>query len=585
MRNLKDPRQIPLFDPWAQVFAPRLYEKLRGGWQGLFHDVLLELMPARELAEQFHPVLGRPTKELYSVAGLVFVKECNDWTEEEAVEAYCFRSDVQYALNVSGEQAEISLRTLQRYLRVFRERELAAQVFDDVTEALVAHLELDVRHQRADSTHVYSNMAMIGRTTLMARALQRLLTQVLRHHRERYEALPEDLRARYEKKSGSSCFGWQPKESSAEQRRQARQQVAEDMHFVLAFYDAEAAITNKDTYKQLRRVFEEHCAVIEDTVTVRPKSDSRALQSLSDPDATYDGHKGRGYQAQLCQTCSEHNEVQLITDIMPQTAADADSEALPEMVQRLEDKHRKPKELLADTAYGSDDNVQYCADNGVELLAPVKRRHDGNENALTALDFDIDQTSRETRRCPAGHTPCATAYSQKRDEGYALFERATCEACPHFGRCLVYKHRQYYRLKYSNKTLRLEARRRAQERPAFKQRYRLRAGIEGLMSALKRGHGFGRLRVRGQPAVDMALYLKAAGHNLLQAARAIRKRSKTRPKPRQTGQKRLSHQLSRLWLGLQRVAQTIVNAQRSAPQAQDRKPRSSFLRHQTLMAG
>jgi len=95
-------------------------------------------------------------------------------------------------------------------------------------------------------------MAMVGRTTLMARALKRLLTQVLRHHHERYEALPEDLRARYEKKGGSSCFGWQPKESSAEQRRQARQQVAEDMYFVLAFYDGEAAITNKDTYKQLQ---------------------------------------------------------------------------------------------------------------------------------------------------------------------------------------------------------------------------------------------------------------------------------------------------------------------------------------------
>ena len=87
MQNLKDTRQIPLFDSWAQAFSTRLYEKLRTGWQGLFHDVLLKLMPAEELAQKFHPDVGRPTKELYSVAGLIFLKNCNDWTDEQAVEA------------------------------------------------------------------------------------------------------------------------------------------------------------------------------------------------------------------------------------------------------------------------------------------------------------------------------------------------------------------------------------------------------------------------------------------------------------------------------------------------------------------
>jgi hypothetical protein len=518
------------------VFPPRLYEKLRAGWQGLFHDVLLELMPAEELAEHFHPELGRPTKELYSVAGLIFLKDCNDWTDEEAVLAYCFHLDVQYALNVSGAEAEISLRSLERYIQLFRELGLAAQVFDEVTEALVQHLELDLSRQRLDSTHVYSNMAMIGRTTLMIQALERLLTQVLRHHRDRYEALPEDLRARYEKKSGSTPFGWRRSKATAQQRRQVRQQVADDMYFVLKFYDGYEAITNKDTYKQLLRVFEEHCQVIEAAVKVRPKSDPRSLQSLSDLDATYDGHKGRGYQAQLSETCSEQNEVQLITDVLPQTAADSDSAALPAVIERLEDTQRKPEQLLADTAYGSDDNVEHCAAEGVELVAPVKGRHEGNEDALSALDFEIDDTTREVQRCPAGNAPCTTGYSEKRDEGYALFERATCEACPHFRRCLVYKHRKYYRLKYSNKTLRLETRRREQETPAFKERYRKRAGVEGLMSALKRGRGFGRLRVRGRPAVSMALYLKAAGHNMLQAARCFRERRKKPsdgPQPRQ----------------------------------------------------
>ena len=76
-----------------------------------------------------------------------------------------------------------------------------------------------------------------------------------------------------------------------------------------------------------------------------------------------------------------------------------------------------------------------------------------------------------------------------------------------------------YRMQYTAKSQRLERRRRAQETPEFKKQYRKRAGVEGLMSALKRGYGFGRLRVRGMAAVRMELYLKAAGYNLKQAAK------------------------------------------------------------------
>lgn len=533
MQHLNDPRQIPLFDPWETVLAPRQYRKLSQGWQGLFHRVLLELMPAEELAGQFHPDFGRPTKELYSMAGLVFLMSFHDWTCEEAVEAYCFHLDVQYALNVAQKDADLSLRTFERYLQLFRELGLAQEVFEAVTTALVAHLELDVSHQRLDSTHVHSNMALYGRTALMVRALSRFLRQVRRHRQGDYEALPEALRERYGRAASSSPFGWRGRKNTAEQRRRERQQVAEDMHFALKTFDGVEGITNMDTYKQLLRVFAEHCEVHEDaTVVVLPRSDSRALQSLTDLDATYDGHKGTGYQAQIAETCSEDNEVQLITGVLPETAADSDSAALPVMVAHLEQSGRTPAELLADTAYGSDENEQHCAQRGIELVSPVKNRHEGNEDALTAADFDMDPETNTVTRCPAGHRPRSASYSPERDEGYALFERATCQACPFARRCLTYDYqKKYRRLKYSNKTLRLERRRRTQQTPAFKERYRKRSGIEGTNSALKRARGFGHLRVRGRPAVATALYLKAAGHNLLQAARCVRMRHRSTPKP------------------------------------------------------
>ena len=44
--------------------------------------------------------LGAHTKELYSMAGLVFLTDFFGWNAQEAVEAYIFRIDVQYALNL-----------------------------------------------------------------------------------------------------------------------------------------------------------------------------------------------------------------------------------------------------------------------------------------------------------------------------------------------------------------------------------------------------------------------------------------------------------------------------------------------------
>jgi len=44
-------------------------------------------MPAQKLAEHFDPTLGRPTKDLYSIAGMLFIMEFRNWTHDEAAGA------------------------------------------------------------------------------------------------------------------------------------------------------------------------------------------------------------------------------------------------------------------------------------------------------------------------------------------------------------------------------------------------------------------------------------------------------------------------------------------------------------------
>ncbi len=188
MIHFVDPRQNRLFDPFQGVIPPSGQRIIADGWQGVFRHVILEVMPVGELAENFCRKLGAPTKELYSMAGLVFLADFFGWTAQEAAEAYIFRSDVQYALNLEP-GVTVSSRTVERYQKLFRDNELATQIFHDVTTRLAEMLELDISCQRLDSTHIFSHMASFGRTKLMAVAIKRFLTQVRRHAPELYPAL------------------------------------------------------------------------------------------------------------------------------------------------------------------------------------------------------------------------------------------------------------------------------------------------------------------------------------------------------------------------------------------------------------
>ena len=68
-----DPRQNRLFDPFEGVIPAAGRKFISNGWQGVFRHVILEVMPLDDLAQHFSKSLGTHTKELYSMAGLVFL--------------------------------------------------------------------------------------------------------------------------------------------------------------------------------------------------------------------------------------------------------------------------------------------------------------------------------------------------------------------------------------------------------------------------------------------------------------------------------------------------------------------------------
>lgn len=516
MRHMVDPREQRLFSPYDGLFSDQAVRHLQNGWQGVMRHVLLEVMPVQELGSHFSGTMGRSTKELYAMAGLVFLADFKHWTAAEAIEAYLFHSDVQYALNIDP-GGKLSTRSLERYQRLFRQSDLGETVMRNVTDKLADVLDLNVTRQRLDSTHVFSRMATFGRTRLMATTTRRFLMRIRKQTPAEYDLLPKDLRKRYEVTVAQLFASKGKKDPDAAAK--GRQQAAEDLLFVIEHFSDKAF---RPGYQTLLRVFAEQCELVEGQgkVAVKQKTGGDCLQNPSDPDATYDGHKGPGYQVQLSETYSKDNEVQLILAALPQTACERDEQALVPMLEQLEASGHLPEEMTADTQYGSDANYVAAAALGVELIAPVAGRPvEATADALTVDDFAVDERTGLVEACPAGHAPL----SVQRDAAAGLtiveMPASACQACPHQEQCPIHKGRDdRFTLDYTDKEQRTAGRRVEQETEVFKERYSPRAGIESTNSGAKHRLSMGKLRVRGRGSVFRVLWHKVAGWNLLRAA-------------------------------------------------------------------
>ena len=514
MHYIVDPQQTSLFDPYKRVFSKLAYRRIVEGWQGVFRRVILKIMPVDTIAGEFSEREGRPTKELYSMAGLVFIMQFHDWTIDQAAEEYMINLGVQYALNLEPGGQSLSSRTLDRYLAIFRECDIAGKVFEDVTKALVEALEKDVSFQRLDSTHVFSNMARFGRTQLMGVMVKRFLTQVHRHDVLAYEALPEELRTRY-KPAVNRLFG--DTGNDIKSQKLIRQQVAEDMLMLIQRFENTSHAV-RTTFTQLVRVFNEQCTIEEKRVKIKEKAGSRVLQNPSDPDATYDGLKGPGYQVQIAETCTD-GDVQLITAVIPQTAAEPDCEAVLPICSDLQETGMIPDTMLCDAAYGSDSNVQNCKAKEVELISPVNRSR-RNDEKMHVDDFDIDPFTECVRRCPAGHAPLQSTHDLSTGKTRSIFDGELCRACPNLEKCPTTGKGTRRTFHHTPAQRRNAERLKKEQTPAFRSVYSKRAGIEGTFSRIKSCLGLHRLRVRGSTSVFMALFLKLAGWNILQAAKS-----------------------------------------------------------------
>jgi hypothetical protein len=510
----KDHKSGFLFDHgpfhWLDQKRKRLLDK---SWAKLFREEILPNLPVNKLAPFYNAGKGAPTKELHAMLGTTVLQQMHNLTDEETVSHYAFNIQWHYALNITDDaDAYLSLKTLWNMRRLLTENNLHTALFDTITDTLARAFSVDTSLQRLDSVHIFSNMRHLGRIGLFVRTIKKFLINLKRHHRELFDTLDKERTDRYLSKKDESVFSMvKPSESV-----KTLAGVGDDLFFLVEQFKEHTAIASMSSYALLVRLLKEQCVVDTGTISIKPNKDvpSDSLQNPSDPDATYDGHKGQGYQTQLMETYSpDEGQLSLITHVAVEPAHNSDASALMPAVVDAEKRGLIPQEILADSLYGSDDNCEKAQEHGVSVVSPVMGAK--STKALSLTDFVVSDTL-TVLACPEGICPLFT--KQKKNRYRAAFDPADCCACPKKDECPVRQGKRGSYLRYDEKTLRI-ARRRAKEKTAeFREKYRFRSGIEGTISSTDRKTGMKYLRVRGLKAVSFCAVLKAAAVNILRAA-------------------------------------------------------------------
>jgi hypothetical protein len=541
MIHTRDHKTGYIFDPW-HFLGQKRRKLMDTSWAALFREHILCELPVSKVVPFFDETFGRPTKELYTALGVLLLQQIHDLTDEETVSQLAFNLQWHYALDIVDESDEakyLCAKTLWNMRDLVIENHLDEVLFDRTTDVLAKVFNVDTSTQRIDSVHIKSNMRRLGRIGIFAKSIHTFLINLKRHHQDLFESLTQDLVERYLGDKALSCFSLiKPSEA-----QRTLERVSGDLfHLVQRFAD-HTQVSSMYSYTTMVRVLKEHCQIQEEEgapAELRVKASreipSDSLQNPSDPDATYHGHKGQGYQVQVMETyCTAEDEqerdktLNLITHVEVQRACESDAHALLPALESAIERGLAPAQVLADSLYGSDENTEKAETMGVEVISPAMGME--KEDTLSLSAFSFSEKGKITL-CPQGHAPVKVKHKKHRYT--AAFDSSQCTHCPLREACPVKPGKKHHYLRYEEKTMRIAKRRAKEQTPEFKDKYRWRAGIEATMSEYDRTTGVKRVRVRGFPAVRYCATLKAIGVNFFRAT-AVRNALKEQGEAPQPG--------------------------------------------------
>ena len=252
------------------------------------------------------------------------------------------------------------------------------------------------------------------------------------------------------------------------------------------------------------------------------------LVSPYDLDARYCEKRGKGwegYKVHLSETCDEpepdgtRQAPNLITNVAT-TAASVPDAAMTEPVHgMLAAAGLLPAEHAVDAGYTSAGLLLDARARGITLLGPLLSGSppQARTGGYTAEAFTIDW-DRQQVTCPQGVTStvwCPCVQQEKRQAIVVRFATASCQACPARAQCTTSRTGRQLFLRPREIHEAVAAAKAGQTSQHWKQRYNIRAGVEGTMRQATHVTGIRRARYTGLDKTRLEHAAAAAAVNLL----------------------------------------------------------------------
>jgi hypothetical protein len=517
--------------------SPSLRSRIESSWAHLFK---LEVLPILFKNEDRYAMLygktGRPNFSVARLLGLCLLQELNNLSDQQALDTFSFDIRWRYALDVSDEEDYLSRRSLVEFRRRLAakdpEMKLVRNVFDNIRDSAIKKLGLSASNQRLDSTHIISNIRIRGRLALFSNTLTVFLKSL---DESQFSRIPKAIQQWCSSES-EGWFGLGPVEQKVK-----LEELAQYLYELISIFDKDNDVRNSEPYQLLNRLFSEQCEFTKghcsdeqsSKIQVKKKTEGETLQSPYDPDASY-GHKGTGYSAHITETCNNSEKTEIITDYEVHGAARSDMGKALSVIERLDAAGLKPETLFADGGYPSVPSALKVIGQDIEFIAPVNRSR-LSEDIMGRDLFQFDSEGFATE-CPAGHSPIdhriLSGNNTTRRSLHAIFDGDICRSCNRLNRCPVrtpnHRHRGCqardtvgdFRLEITPEIRLRDEMYSIQQTNEWRNRYRIRSGIEATNSELKRSHGLGRLRVRRAAKVCFAVACKLIACNIKRWAKA-----------------------------------------------------------------
>ncbi|MDX3234064.1 transposase, partial [Streptomyces sp. ME19-01-6] len=218
----------------------------------------------------------------------------------------------------------------------------------------------------------------------------------------------------------------------------------------------------------------------------------------------------------------------VITQVVTTDAVVADTEMTEPVHQTLAERELLPDVHVVDAGYTTAALFLAATERGMELLGPAPHdssRQSREDQGFSRADFTIDWDD-ESAVCPGGHRSFEWWEQKHHRNGTPVlkvfFSAEHCRPCPkqtsctkppsgRRGRGITFLPRERHEA--------LEAVRQAQETDEWKDRYAIRAGVEGTISQAVRVTALRRTRYRNLPTTRLGHVFAATALNLIRIDR------------------------------------------------------------------